>query len=64
MTYNIRYLAIHIGSLKVCNVRYMCHTSIRIWNFIPETQLSVAFYHRVSMECSIMVSKSADGIAC
>ena len=23
MTYNIRYLAIHIGSLKVCNVRYI-----------------------------------------
>ena len=22
MTYNIRYLAIYIGSLKVCNVRY------------------------------------------
>ena len=23
MTYNIRYLAIYIGSLKVCNVRYI-----------------------------------------
>ena len=23
MTYNLRYLAIYIGSLKVCNVRYI-----------------------------------------
>ena len=23
MTYNIRYLAIYVGSLKVCNVRYI-----------------------------------------
>ena len=55
MTYNIRYLAIYIGSLKVCNVRYIFHTSIKLCNFTPETQLSVAFYYRVSIECSIMV---------
>ena len=35
-----------------------CHTSIKIWNFTPETQLSLAFYYRVSIECSIMVLKS------
>ena len=24
-----------------------CHTSIKIWNFTPETQLGMAFYYRV-----------------
>ena len=24
-----------------------CHTSIKIWNFTPETQLSISFYYRV-----------------
>ena len=57
MTYNIKYLAIHIGSLKVWFVMYLTywHTSIKIWNFSPEMQLSIAFYYRVSIECSIMV---------
>ena len=27
-------------------------------------ELSIAFYYRVLIECSIMVYKSADGIAC
>ena len=35
-----------------------CHTSIKIWNFTPETQLNIAFYYRVSIECSFMVLKS------
>ena len=32
-----------------------CNTNIKILNFTPETQLSIAFYYRVSIECSIMV---------
>ena len=40
------------------------HTSIKIWNFTPEMQLSKAFYYRVSIECLIIVKKPADGIAC
>ena len=35
-----------------------CHTSIKIWNFTPKTQLNLAFYYRISIECSIMVKKS------
>ena len=35
-----------------------CHTSIKIWNFSPETQLCIAFYYRVSIEISIMGIKS------
>ena len=27
-----------------------CHTSIKIWNFTQETQLSIAFYYRVSID--------------
>ena len=27
-----------------------CHTSIKIWNFTPEKQLSIAFYDRVPIE--------------
>ena len=51
MTYNIRYLAIYQGSLKVCNVSI----SFKILNFTPEAQLSIALYYHVSIECSIMV---------
>ena len=32
-----------------------CHTSIKIWNLTPETQLSIDFYYRVSIKYSIMV---------
>ena len=31
-----------------------CHTSIKILDFTPETQLSIAFYYLVSIEYSIM----------
>ena len=34
MTYYIRYLAIYIGSLKICNVRYILsykHQSIKLY---------------------------------
>ena len=31
------------------------HTSIKMLNLTPETQLNIAFYYRVSIECSIMV---------
>ena len=55
MTYNIRYLAIYLGSLNVCHVRYILSYKLKIWIFTPETQLSIAFYDRVSIECSIMV---------
>ena len=54
MTYNIRYLAIYIGSLKFVMYVTYCHKSIKIWNFTLETQLSIARYYRVSKECSIM----------
>ena len=55
MTYNIRYLALYIGSLKFCNVRYLLSYKHLIWNFTPETQLSKAFYYRVAKDCSMMV---------
>ena len=29
MTYNIRYLAIYIGSLKVCNIRYILSYALK-----------------------------------
>ena len=43
MTYNIRNLAIPIGSLKVCNVRYIVSYKLQNIKLTPETQLSIAF---------------------
>ena len=54
MTYKIRYLAICILSLKVCNVRYILSYKHENMEFTPETQLNIAFYYRESTECSIM----------
>ena len=51
MTYYIKYLAINIiGNLEVCNVRYILSYNHQIMNFKPETQLSIVFYYRVSIE--------------
>ena len=42
-----------------------CHTSIKIWNFTPETQLSLAFFTIVyRYNAQLWFKKSADGIAC
>ena len=51
MTYNIRYLAIYIGSLRVCNVRYILSYEYLNMELYTETQLGIAFYYRVSIEC-------------
>ena len=49
---------VYIGSLKVCNVRYILSYKHYILSFTPEMQLRIAFYCSVSIECSIMVEKS------
>ena len=41
MTYNIRYLAIYIGSLKVCNVRYILSYKHR--NMVLNTRNAVKY---------------------
>ena len=64
MTYNIRYLAIYIGGLKFCNVRYILSYKFQNIKLYTRNELSIDFYYRVSIECSIMVKKSADGIKC
>ena len=45
----------YIGTLKVCNVRYILSYKLQHMNFTPETQSSIAFYCRVSRECSFVV---------
>ena len=65
MTYNIRYLAINIGSLKVCNVRYIL--SYKLKNMKLYTRNVVKFNFLLSSIERILnygFKKSADGITC
>ena len=46
MTYNIRYLAIYMGSLKVCNVRYI----------LSYTHYNMELYTRNAVKYSFLLS--------
>ena len=54
MTYNIRYLAKYIVSLKVCNVRYIIVKQAAKRYLTSETTLIIAIYYRLSVEYSFM----------
>ena len=43
MTYNIRYLAIFIGSLKVCNVRYILSYKLQNMNLYIRNAVKYSF---------------------
>ena len=47
MTYNIRYLSIYVGSLKVCNVRYIL--SYKLQNMKLYTRNAVKY--RLLLSC-------------
>ena len=66
MTYNIRYLAKYIVSLKNCNVRYIIVKQAAKRYLTSETMLIIAIYYRLSVEYSFMyfLKKIADGITC
>ena len=46
MTYNIRYLAIYMGCLKVCNVRYI----------LSYTHYNMELYTRIAVKYSFLLS--------
>ena len=46
MTYNVRYLAIYVGSLKVCNVRYS-------WSY---KHLNIELYIRNAVKYRLLLS--------
>ena len=49
MTCNIRYLAIYIGSLKVCNVRDILSCKLQNMKlYTRNAVISITFYYRVS----------------
>ena len=65
MTYNIRYLAIYKGSLKVCNVHYIL--SYKLQNMKLYTRNAVKYSFLLSCIDRMLnydLKKLADGITC
>ena len=54
MTYNIRYLAIPIVSLKVCNVRYIFHANSKMLLYNRNAVKYSFFYYCLSIEGPFM----------
>ena len=64
MTYNIRYLAIYIGSLKVCNVRYILSYKLQNMKLYIRNAVKYSFLLLCIERMLLWFMKLADGITC
>ena len=65
MTNNIRYLAIYIGILKVCNVRYILSYKLQNMKLYTRNAVKYSFFTIVCIDRMLNYGlKMVDGITC